>query len=116
MPSTPVCAHISQPSNVLHNLPSQIILQRHRTQFRDDSVYLSIVQHAHIRSLVDRESRHQLCADLRAYAVEGLECFRDQTAFGEVGAEDEDLCAVSGCERIYGRLVITIVIAAISML
>jgi hypothetical protein len=76
-------------------LPSEIILQRHRAQFRDYAVDLPVVQGPYFGRLVDGEAGHEFCADLRAYAVEGLQRSGDKAAFCEVGAEDEDLLVVS---------------------
>ena len=88
MSAPPIRAHIAQPPDILHHLPPQIILQRHRAQLRHDPVDLPVVQRPDFGRFVDREPRHQFRADLRAHAVEGLQRFGDETAFREVRAED----------------------------
>ena len=88
MSPSPIRTHISQAPYILHQLPSQIILQRHRAQFGHYTVYLTIVERSYFGSLVDGEAGHEFCAELRAYAVEGLQGAGDEAAFGEVGAED----------------------------
>ena len=95
MSPSPIRAHISQPPYILHQLPSEIILQRHRAQLRDYAVDLPVIQRPYFGRLVDGEAGHEFGADLRAYAVEGLQGAGDEAAFCEVGAEDEDLVVVS---------------------
>ena len=91
MSPSPISTHIPQPLNIILQLPSQIILQNHRTQLLGQVVDLFVFQVADSSGVVNVEARHQCLADFWTDAVEGLERCADEMRFGEVGAEDEDL-------------------------
>ena len=91
MSPTPVRSHISQPLDVVLHLCFQVGLQRHVRQFSGETRDFLLAQAADARGLVDVEFRHELRAYLGSKAVEGLEGLRDEGAFDEVDAEDEDL-------------------------
>lgn len=91
MPPTPVRAHIPQTLDIVHQLPAQIVLQRHFRQRPRQAVDLLLAQGAHACRLVDVEARHQVRAGFGAEPVEGAQRFGDELVFGEGDAEDEDL-------------------------
>lgn len=88
-------AHISQSLDIIPQLPPQVILQRHRAQFRRHVVDLPVAEGANLGGRVDVELGHELGAGVWADAVEGLERAGDQLGLVEVDAEDEDLGIVS---------------------
>lgn len=87
--------HISQPLDVLHQLPPQVVFDGQGVELCGQVVDLLAAQLADARGLVDVEARHQFGADLGADAVEGLQGAGDEAALFEVDAEDEDLGVVS---------------------
>lgn len=91
MPPSPIRPHIPQPPNVVHHLPSQIILNRQLPQRRGQIVDLRALEVPDFGGAVDVEARHQACAELGADAVEGLQGAGDEARFEEVGAGYEDL-------------------------
>jgi hypothetical protein len=91
MPSAPIRPHVPQPLDVVHQLPPQIILQRHRAELLRQAPDLPIAQLSDFGGFMDVKFSHEVFANFGSNAVEGGEGAGDEASFVEVDAEDEDL-------------------------
>lgn len=102
MSPPPITSHVPQSLDIVLQLSSQIVLQRHRTQFAGHIVDLLIGEISDARGFVDVEAGHEALADFGTDAIEGAERAIDKRAFEEIDAEDEDLhmleAVVDWCE------------------
>ena len=73
MPPPPVGSHISQPGNIVSQLPAQVVLDVQRCEFSVQVESLFVRQRADFRGREDVITSHQASREVGADAVEGLE-------------------------------------------
>ena len=75
MPPPPIGSHVSQPGNIVSQLPAQIVLDVQGCEFSVQVESLFVRQRADFRGREDVITSHQASREVGANAVEGLEAF-----------------------------------------